>query len=169
MAGRKGSDTDDFDDLLDADGARRGAGDGDRPVIVVVDDDAGVRDALVTLFEDRYRVVACAEAQSGVDAVDEETCTVILDVKMKGHDGFWTCHEMRKKVPGVPVIFFSAYQDLKDPFAIINDHRPFGYITKDGSIERLVEAVDVAVRLQQMTVISKKLLKKMRQERGGRG
>ena len=28
------------------------------------------------------------------------------------------------------IIFNSAFQDLEDPFVIINEYRPFGYMTK---------------------------------------
>lgn len=157
---------DDLDQLLDADGATAVAGE-ERPEIVVVDDDAGVRAALATLFEDRYQVTVCADAVTGIEAVNEEVHVVILDIKMKGHDGFWACDQIRKKMPGVPVIFYSAYQNLKDPYSVINEHHPFGYVTKDGSVARLIEAVDMAVRVQRIAVTSSKLLRKLRLERAG--
>ncbi|HYO72219.1 MAG TPA: response regulator transcription factor [Archangium sp.] len=134
------------------------------PLIVVVDDDATMRKSLQVVLSPRYRVVLNASAQGGVAAVTEEVCAVILDVKMKGYDGFWACNEIRKRHPDLPIIFYSAYQDLKDPYDIINEHRPFGYITKDGSTSRLLEAVDIAVRLYKMTLDNKKLVARLEQE-----
>jgi DNA-binding NtrC family response regulator len=156
-------------DSRHVDGARRYVKNDDRPVIVVVDDDRGARDALVALFEDRYRVIACAGAVSGVAAVNDETGTVILGLGMRGRDGVWACSEMRKRVPGLPVIFSSGYQSSRDPCALIHEHRPFDHGARSGGIEWLVEAVDVALRLQRMQATSKNLLRKLRAERTGGG
>jgi DNA-binding NtrC family response regulator len=151
------------------DGARRSVSKEDRWVIVVVDDDRGARDALVALFENRYRVIACVGAVSGVAAVNDETGTVILGLGMRGRDGVWACSEMRKRVPGLPVIFSSGYQSSRDPCALLHEHRPFDHGVRSGGIEWLVEAVDVALRLQRMQATSKNLLRKLRAERTGGG
>ncbi|HLL02347.1 MAG TPA: response regulator transcription factor [Myxococcaceae bacterium] len=134
------------------------------PLILVVDDDATMRKSLQTVLSSRYRVIVSASAREGVDAVTEEVCAAILDVKMKGYDGFWACNEIRKTHPDLPIIFYSAYQDLKDPYAIINEHRPFGYFTKDGSTSRLLESVDIAVRLYKITLDNKRLVTRLEQE-----
>ncbi len=152
-----------LDELL-AEDAPSGLSAEQRPLIVVVDDDATMRKSLQAVLSSSYRVLLNASAREGVAAVTEEVCAVILDVKMKGYDGFWACNEIRKSHPDVPIIFYSAYQDLKDPYDIINEHRPFGYITKDGSTNRLMEAVDVAVRLYKMTLDNKKLVARLEQE-----
>ncbi|HEX5750155.1 MAG TPA: response regulator [Archangium sp.] len=73
------------------------------PLLVVVDDDATIRKSLQAVLSPRYRVVLCASARDGVAAVTEEVCAVILDVKMKGYDGFWACNEIRKSHPDVPI------------------------------------------------------------------
>lgn len=137
-----------------------------RPLIVVVDDDTIMRKSLQTLLRDRYRVIACASAKEGVIAVDDEVCVVILDVRMKGYDGFWACDEIRKKHPDIPVVFYSAYHDLKDPLRIINEHRPFGYIMKDGDAGKLLETVEIAVRLYKMTLDNRKLVESLKQRSG---
>ena len=140
----------------------------DLPPILIVDDDAGIRKSLATLFKDRYKVLLCVSAKEGVDAVHEDICVVILDVRMKGHDGFWACEKIRQKHPDMPVIFYSAYQDLKDPYRVINEHRPFGYITKHGDAGELIEAVDMAVRLRKMVLYNQRLVEQVKQERGRR-
>jgi len=60
------------------------------------------------------------------------------------------------------VIFYSAYQDSKDPYRIINDFRPFAYITKGESIQKLVEAVDLAVRLQWSILTNQRLVARIK-------
>jgi DNA-binding NtrC family response regulator len=155
----------DLDALIDGDGLGEREGTEEAPVVLVVDDDAGVRNALRLLLGQSYRVRAYATAQEGVAAVDDEVCAAILDVKMKGYDGFWACNQIRQKYPDLPVIFYSAYQDLKDPFAIINEHRPFGYITKDDDVKRILETVALGVRIYRMGLENKKLVERLRRER----
>jgi DNA-binding NtrC family response regulator len=148
----------DLDALLDQDGARSHARDKSRPPILVVDDDVTVRKSLSRLLSDDYDVAVCASAEDGVSAVHEGIHVVILDVRMKGYDGFWACEEIRKRFPAMPVIFYSAYQDLKDPFDIINRYRPFNYITKDGDVSKLLTAVATAVRLSNILRLSREVL-----------
>ncbi|WP_437514872.1 response regulator [Sorangium sp. So ce1099] len=155
----------DFDALLDRDGARRDASDTSRPHVVVVDDDAAIRKSLSGLLGATYQITTCASAKEGVHAVHEETCAVILDVKMGRYDGFWACDQIRRKCSDVPVIFYSAYQDAKDPYDIINEHRPFGYITKSGDIKRLLDAVQAAVGLHLRILEGKRYIELHRQMR----
>jgi DNA-binding NarL/FixJ family response regulator len=54
-------------------------------------------------------------------------------------------HEIKKKKFYIPIIFYSAYQDFKDPYEIINDYRPFGYVVKDGEIKKLLDMLESAV------------------------
>lgn len=158
-----------LDELL-AEDVPFGSSEAQLPLIVVVDDDASMRKSLQAVLSPRYQVILAATAREGVAAITGEVCAVILDVKMKGYDGFWACNEIRRTHPDLPIIFYSAYQDLKDPYDVINEHRPFGYITKDGSTGRLMESVDIAVRLYKMTLDNKKLVarmeKELRQRRG---
>ncbi|WP_437809328.1 response regulator [Sorangium sp. So ce1078] len=154
-----------FNALLDKDGALRDVSDTSRPRVVVVDDDAVIRKSLFGLLGAQYQVTACASAKEGIHAVDDETCAVILDVKMGRHDGFWACDQIRMKCSDVPVIFYSAYQDAKDPYDIINDHRPFGYVTKSGDIKRLLDAVEAAVGLHLRILEGKRTIELHRRMR----
>jgi DNA-binding NtrC family response regulator len=130
----------------------------ERPRLVVVDDDPDMRRSLEALLRDTYQIVLASGAAEGVAAVDDETCAVVLDIKMKGYDGFWACTEIRKKYPDVPVIFYSAWQDVKNPYDVINEHHPFGYLTKDGDTARLLDMLEAAVRMHRMTLYNKKLV-----------
>ncbi|HLL01038.1 MAG TPA: response regulator [Myxococcaceae bacterium] len=153
----------DLSALLQEDAQLTKADGAPRPHILVIDDDETIRKSLAALFGKRYTVVLAASAQEGLAVLSGDIRVAIVDVKMKGHDGFWACNELRKVYPELPVIFYSAYQDLKDPYQIINEHRPFGYLTKDGDRRRLVEAVDMAVRLSGLTREAKQLVDSLRE------
>jgi DNA-binding NtrC family response regulator len=130
-----------------------------RPAVLVIDDDVATRESLHFILMGKYNVLLCASAKEGLAALNDDVCVVVLDVKMHTHDGFWACDELRKKQPDIPIIFYSAYQNVKDPYKIINEHRPFGYVVKDGDIKKLLEAVDTAVRIYKIIVENKRLIK----------
>ena len=100
-----------------------------------------------------YRVRVCASGREGLAALDEGGIfAVVLDIKMAGMDGFATFAEMRKKDPDLPIIFHSAYQDLKDPYKIMNEYRPYGYIMKGGDFGELFRIMaEAIVHYQRIT------------------
>ncbi len=155
---------DDFDALLRQDVARETPAASELPRVVIIDDDPGIRRSLALLLSDRYQVRLCASALEGVAAMDDEVCAVILDIKMKGHDGFWACNEIRKSQPDMPVIFYSAYQDVKDPYEVINEHRPFGYLSKDSGVRRLLDTLETAVRLRTLAIENRKQLEALKSQ-----
>jgi DNA-binding NtrC family response regulator len=137
----------------------------DKVLVLVIDDDESIRRSLEFLLRDLYQVVSCATARDGVRVFNNEISAVILDVKMDTHDGFWACDQVRRVQPDIPVIFYSAYQDAKDPYRIINEHRPFGYISKDGDPKKLLETLAMAVQLYQSTLRMRRVLEKMKRDR----
>ena len=155
----------DLDAFLEAEGAPSKRQEVERRHILIVDDDPTVRVSLTALLQKRYQLILCTSAREGVDEIHDEVYTAILDVKMGKHDGFWVCNQIRKKYPDLPIIFYSAYQDAKDPYEIINEHRPFGYIPKSGDTKRLLDAVDLAIGFYTRLVEGKKLLDRYKQYR----
>jgi DNA-binding NtrC family response regulator len=133
----------------------------DRPFILVVDDDAAIRMSLSVMLAGRYEVLLATSATDGLRALRDEVCAVILDIKMKGENGFWACDRMREKYPLLPIIFYSAFQDVKDPYRIINEHRPFAYLTKGGDPKDLLDALELAVRLYSLVLQSRRATKSL--------
>jgi DNA-binding NtrC family response regulator len=136
----------------------------ERAPVLIIDDDAGIRAALTALLSDLYDVIVCASANEGVAAMHGEVCAVILDVKMQVHDGFWACDRIRERWPEIPVIFYSAYQDAKDPYRIINEHRPFAYLPKGSDETRLIKTLEHAVRLYSIALKSRKMMESFQQK-----
>ncbi len=121
----------------------------DRPVVVVVDDDAGIRSSLARVLKTKYEVRTCADGPQGVRDADKNTSCVILDVRMPTHDGFWVGRQIRKKAPDVPIIFHSAYQDTKNPYEIINELHPYGFVVKGEKVAELLSLVANAVKYSE--------------------
>jgi len=151
-----------FDSLLgqrDPQSQRKGPAISDRPVILIVDDDPAIRTSLSFMLAGRYEVILAHSATDGLRALRDDICAVVLDIKMKGENGFWACDRMRERYPLLPVIFYSAFQDVKDPYKIINEHRPFAYLTKGGDPKDLLDALELAVRLYSLVLQSRKATK----------
>lgn len=121
------------------------------PCVLVVDDDPHMRASLELILSPLYRVQVAGNGHDGVALVRDELSAVILDVKMSGIDGFTTYAQMRKIDADLPIIFHSAYQDIKDPYEIINEFRPFGYITKGEDHSMLLRTLAAAVEQRART------------------
>ena len=133
-----------------------------RPTILVVDDDLTLQKALQLLLQNRYEVILCSSGQEAVEQINQRVYTVILDIKMQGKDGFQTFVELKAKHPLVPITFHTAYQDIKDPYEVMNDFRPFGYIVKEGNHSLLMDTVNSAVDYYQKIITTMRLVEELR-------
>jgi DNA-binding NtrC family response regulator len=145
--------------------AESGTGTEGKPLIMVVDDDRAVIESLEQLFARQYRVLACSSAVQALAALNEEVSAVILDVKMRDHDGFWASEEIRKKNAHIPIIFYSAYQDLKKPLDIINHYQPFGYVAKGKDPKLLLATLEKAIGYYRVISENKKTVEDLKRLR----
>lgn len=123
--------------------------DDSKPSILIIDDDFHVREALKIIFEKKYNAILCANGETGIENVSPSVFAVILDIKMEGKNGFETFSEIKKKNLYLPIIFLTAYQDIKDPLEIINSYRPFGYVIKGADSKQLLDTTESAVNYYQ--------------------
>lgn len=82
--------------------------------VVLADDDTTVREMLVGLLEDLgYAVIAAAaDARSAIEhCLSEPPDVVLLDHRMPLLSGSDAAAELHQRVPGLPVIILSAYDD----------------------------------------------------------
>lgn len=84
--------------------------------ILVVDDDARLRDLLFKYLQEQGFVVS--QAQSAQEALifmeHLEVDLVVLDIMMPGQNGFEFCEQVRKRNNFVPILFLSARGDVQD-------------------------------------------------------
>ena len=87
----------------------------EQPKILVVDDEANIRQILAT----RLKIIGydVATARDGFEALDICLCQrpdlVILDVMLPGLDGFAVCQALRKQ-SDVPIIMLTGMAEVKD-------------------------------------------------------
>jgi two-component system nitrogen regulation response regulator NtrX len=79
--------------------------------ILVIDDDAGIRESLkMTLEYDGYDVAGAATGQEGLALVEREAPDlVLLDVKMPGMDGLDVLTRLHSMHDALPVVMISAH------------------------------------------------------------
>lgn len=116
-----------------------------KPCILVVDDDSTVRESLELTFRKYYNVISCSSGSEAIEKIDSDIYAIILDIRMPDMDGFTVFRELKIREPYVPILFYSAYQDLKDPYDIMNEFRPFGYVMKGTGYHHLMDSVRSAV------------------------
>ncbi len=119
------------------------------PRVLVVDDQALFREALVTLLGARPEVEVVGEAGDGQQALDRAAArqpdVVLMDLHMPVLDGIAATRRLRVEQPGVRVLALTTFDDDEDVFAALRAGA-LGYLLKDVSSDRLVEAVLSAAR-----------------------
>jgi DNA-binding NarL/FixJ family response regulator len=122
----------------------------DSPVrLLLVDDQALFREALTTLLGVRDEVLVVGEAGDGEEALRRAAelapDVVLMDLRMPVLDGVAATRRLRIEHPEARVIALTTFDDDEDVFAALRAGA-VGYLLKDVSSARLVEAVVTAAR-----------------------
>jgi DNA-binding NarL/FixJ family response regulator len=117
--------------------------------VLVVDDQALFREALATLLGARPEVEVVGEAGNGHQALERAAAlqpdVVLMDLHMPVLDGIAATRRLTVEQPGVRVLALTTFDDDEDVFAALRAGA-LGYLLKDVSSDRLVEAVLSAAR-----------------------
>jgi putative nucleotidyltransferase with HDIG domain len=114
--------------------------------ILVVDDDASVRDVIqVLLTEEGYHCIAVDGADAALDAARlAEYPLVICDVRMPGRDGFWLLDRLREVQPETAVIMLTAFGDTEAAVQCLRNGAA-DYLLKPPKVTELVRAIERAL------------------------
>jgi response regulator RpfG family c-di-GMP phosphodiesterase len=132
------------------------------PRILIVDDDASVRDVIsVLLSEEGYRCVVAASAEEALDlAQQEETPLVISDMKMPGHDGLWLLERMRDRLPDTAVIMLTGYGDTESAVDCLR-RGAVDYLLKPPRLTDLIRAIERALAERRIELSRKRYQRKL--------
>jgi putative nucleotidyltransferase with HDIG domain len=114
--------------------------------ILVVDDDASVRDVVQVLLRDEgYACTSVDSAQAALDALRlAEYPLVICDVRMPGHDGLWLLDQLREQHPDVSAVMLTAFGDTEAAVQCLRDGAA-DYLLKPPKVTDLVRAIERAL------------------------
>jgi thioredoxin reductase (NADPH) len=125
-----------------------------KPVILTVDDDISVLEALVQdlrrHYGSRYRIIRATSGQSGLEVCEElkrrgEAIALLLsDQRMPGMSGVEFLEKSIALVPGAKRVLLTAYADTEAAIRAINTAKIHYYLTKpwDPPEERLYAVLD---------------------------
>jgi DNA-binding NtrC family response regulator len=131
--------------------------------IHLVDDEPTIRDSIVASLEEKYRIVAFADAESALEAMAEASPDlVLLDIGLPGMDGVEALGVIKERYPEVLVIMITAYEDLETVIAAMK-RGAYDYVVKplhmDG-LEVTIENALETIRLKkEVQLLQEKCLK----------
>ena len=108
-----------------------------QPLLLVVDDEAGVRQSLQLVFNKLYRVLEATSADEAIQKLaDEKPDVVLLDIVMPGADGLAVLKQMRSIHTDCQVIMLTALNTARTAFTA-KGTGAFDYVTKPFDVEEL--------------------------------
>src|SRR5262245_21881507 len=117
-----------------------------RPVLLVVDDDPGLLEALRLIFEGRYQVLTALNGPAALEiARSSPIDAVLLDVLMPGLDGFEVLQRLKATDPGLPVIVLTGVKHI-EPAVHGMQLGAFHYLTKPFDERGLLTTVAGAIQ-----------------------
>ena len=128
------------------------------PTILIVDDEAGIRQSLQSaLQEDGYRVEAVASGEECLEWVESKSADVILlDVWLPGIDGMETLRRLRETEPAPMVVMISGHGNIE---AAVRATKlgAFDFVEKPLSLEKIGLVVKNALEYLRLEVENRRL------------
>ena len=109
--------------------------------MLLVDDHQVVREGLKRMLEPDKDIKVVGEAVNGEDAITQAELlspdVILMDIKMPDMDGITATRQLRQKMPDIKVIMLTLYEYVTEAV----EAGASGYILKDASRERLIQAI----------------------------
>jgi DNA-binding NtrC family response regulator len=126
--------------------------------LLVVDDDAAMRQMLVSLFRDRgFQVEQAASAGDALErAQDRDFDAVLTDVRMPGRSGIELVGELRRLRPDTPAIVMTAFGSIDSAVEAMRAGA-FDYIAKPFEPDVVMFTVDRALQQRALEEENRRL------------
>ena len=119
-------------------------------MILIVDDESGVRQSLHMVFNKSFRVLEAVSSEDAIQKVTEEKPDVVLlDIVMPGTDGLAILEQMKSINPDCQVIMLTALNTARTAFAA-RGTGAFDYVTKPFDVDELRLRVEHALEKVQL-------------------
>lgn len=114
---------------------------GTQPTVLVIDDEAGPRDALNVILRTFCNVRSAENAKTALEVLDQEPIDVItLDQKLPDRHGLDLLKDIKHHRPDVEVIIVTGYGSLKSAMEGIR-HGAAGYLLKPFNVNELTTLI----------------------------
>jgi len=134
-----------------------------KALIMIVDDEEGIRDALSGIFVDEgYETVTASSGEEAVRLFKEnQPDVVLLDVWMSGMDGIQTLRELREGNPELPVIVISGHANIEIAVKATK-MGAYDILEKPLSMEKVLLTVDRALERRNLELENRSLREDLR-------
>ena len=125
----------------------------DLPLLLIVEDNADVREYLIALLENHYQLLIATDGQQGIDQAIENVPDLILsDVMMPVKDGFELCDTLKndERTSHIPIILLTAKADFESKMSGLEKGA-------DVYLSKPFEPKELFVRLKHLLELRKKL------------
>jgi len=133
------------------------------PMVLVIDDDAAVREALRDLFESVGLRVSMFESAREFLRAKRPTvpCCLVLDVRLPGQSGLDLQRELNERNIALPIVFLTGHGDI--PISVrAMKAGAIEFLTKPFREQDLLDAVQAALDRDRSTRADEELLTQLR-------
>jgi two-component system nitrogen regulation response regulator NtrX len=122
-----------------------------KPRILVIDDEAAIRDSLRMILEyEHYEFIGASSGPDGIAAVKRDPPDLaLLDIKMPGMNGLETLAEIRKIDESLPVAMISGHGTITDAMQATR-LGAFDFIEKPFTSERVLVTIAKGLELREL-------------------
>jgi len=117
-----------------------------RQRVLIVDDEAGVRESLRMILKDRYELATAATGEEALEVIERDVPDVVLlDILMPGIDGLEVLERVRAHATAPQVIMLTATKTVKTAVTAMK-LGAFDYVTKPFDVDELLVIAERAVQ-----------------------
>jgi two-component system nitrogen regulation response regulator NtrX len=129
-------------------------------VILIIDDELGVRQSLAAILEDeKYRVLSAGDAVAGMKILeDQKTDIVFLDVLLPKLGGLEALEQIRANWPGVEIVMISGHANIDMAVRAVKGGA-FDFLEKPLSLEKVLTVCRNALAFRKLREENRKLKK----------
>ncbi|MEK6570169.1 MAG: response regulator, partial [Bacteroidota bacterium] len=108
------------------------------PIVLIVDDDQGIRDTLEAILKKSYRVIQAGDGETALRLVNErEVRVVLLDIRLPGIDGMEVLKQIKERYDDVEVVMITAVREVETAVQAMK-LGAYDYITKEFNYDEVV-------------------------------
>ena len=120
-----------------------------KPTLLVIDDEAGPRDALKVILRPFFNIQTAESASAAIDALNSQPIDLItLDQKLPDRQGIDLLQDIKDQHASVEVIIITGYGSLKSAMEGIR-HGAAGYLLKPFNVTELLSLVNQTLEKKQ--------------------
>lgn len=128
-----------------------------KALVMIVDDEEGIRESLSQIIEDDYDAVTASSGEEAVRIAKETVPDlVLLDIWMDGMDGIQTLQELKEAYPDLPVIMISGHANIENAIKATR-MGAYDLLEKPLSLDKVLLTVQRALEKKSLEIENKAL------------